>query len=905
MSTRAKSIAAATLGVVFVALCAVRADGFAIEPRCVDDARRYDDVTRRALTTRATCADIARGAEALEALGASTCGAVGARARFLAAKLNAATGAWDDAKRALAGDETSELWKTIDEMSRAARVGSEAGRRGDWVKAYAAANAAVEASACALDPRTFQARARAALKLAMHGRAFVDAKRALALGGGKSEAYETMATALSELADSAERLADAETLARRCLRYSPDNVECLVVRKNIRRALLVWREASDAESLGDWSSAIDALRELRNATRGGAFEALKFDALVASCRVNGKRERARWETSTTRKRVPAKLVADAIDQCTDALSELMSRGGESRVDDVPNSYYARAWMRALSANVDGAMADVAGIERSVDVSSDDWKANVEALRKAIEEAREANAPKDLYAILGLTREDAQAEDWLRVLKRAYRKLALLLHPDKNPAVDKEEAEEKFDELVKAYKILSSETLRREYDETGKVNLGVDAQATNDWFDSHADSRRTNDGQPPNDGFNEDDYIFRFDKRDAGADGRAAGQYVHKETGERVFGERDVRPEEDQQDDVCVKKKGYCIAGRGGAEAPSRAKHVPGVESLEVKIVTPNLLPGDTVAARLVRNIFGLHKLEFIFAFDVELPSEEVREKTFQDAAKTRLRRLVRTLHASLVGREGASTLTSMIEEHIVSSSSSEDDSIVDYVASAMSGRAPRVGSPHETRDLLDRFASRATREMRRLGALGLNSDDRTDNFVRVARDLMFNPLVSSHLLSSTADDAEDASQVRSLVALWRDDVPSRVLVDGDVLSYEIKFVDSDKSPDAVRAMCATLDFETTAGDRLSAFPDAIDQFGLAAAVAAVNFRDVLARDAVNGWISRRIPIPSGLIGARVSSWFIVAARIDAGRASTRVREVKIINAFADADDFAILEPRGP
>ena len=38
MSTRAKSIAAATLGVVFVALCAVRADGFAIEPRCVDAA---------------------------------------------------------------------------------------------------------------------------------------------------------------------------------------------------------------------------------------------------------------------------------------------------------------------------------------------------------------------------------------------------------------------------------------------------------------------------------------------------------------------------------------------------------------------------------------------------------------------------------------------------------------------------------------------------------------------------------------------------------------------------------------------------------------------------------------------------------------------------------------------------
>jgi len=900
---RARSIAAVTLGVALCALRALRAFGIGIafEPRCVDAVRRYDAVTRRVRTSRATCADVARAVDALDALGTSTCDVVGARARFLAAKLRAATGARDDATTRRAGDATRASSRNVGATSRAARAGSRTRGREDWVRAYATANAAVEARACVSDPTTFQARARAALKLAMHGRAFVDAKRALALGGWKSEAYETMAVALSELADSAERLADAETLARSCLRYAPENAECLGVRKRVKRALSVWRDARDAESLENWDSAIDALRELRNATTGGgAFEALKFDALVASCRVNGKRARARWQTSAEKKKVSAKLVADAINQCTDALSELMSRGDESRVDDVRNSYYARAWMRATSANIDGAMADVAGIERSVDTSSDDWRTHVEALRRAIEEAREANAPKDFYAILGLTREDAQAEDWLRVLKRAYRKLALLLHPDKNPIVDKEEAEEKFDELVKAYKILSSETLRREYDETGKVNLGVDAQATNDWFDSHAENYRTDKRRTSNDGFNEEDYVFRYDRRDAGADGRAAGQYVHKETGERVYGERDVRPEEDRQDNVCVTRKGYCIAGRDDTEASSRDDHVPGVESLEVKIISPHPLPGDTVAARVVRNIFGLQKVEFIFVFDVELPSEEFREKSLQDVAKTRLRRLVRTLHASLVGRDGASALTSMIEERIVSSASSGDASIVDYVASAIVGRARRPGSPHETRDLLDRFASHATREMRRLGALGLNSDDRTDNFVRVARDLMFNPLISARLLTPVSEDVDDTSQVRSLVALWRADVPGRVLVDGDVLSYEIKFVDSDKSHDAVRAMSAALDFETTAGDRLSLFSDATDQFGLAAAVAAVNFRDVLARDATNGWISRRVPIPRGLLGARASSWFIIASRIDAGRASARVREVRIVNIFDAAADVVVL-----
>ena len=64
--------------------------------------------------------------------------------------------------------------------------------------------------------------------------------------------------------------------------------------------------------------------------------------------------------------------------------------------------------------------------------------------------------KDYYQILGVSR-DASLEE----IKRAYRRLALKYHPDKNPG-DKE-AEERFKEINEAYAVLSDPEKRRQYD----------------------------------------------------------------------------------------------------------------------------------------------------------------------------------------------------------------------------------------------------------------------------------------------------------------------------------------------------------------------------------------------------------------------------------------------------------
>ncbi len=65
--------------------------------------------------------------------------------------------------------------------------------------------------------------------------------------------------------------------------------------------------------------------------------------------------------------------------------------------------------------------------------------------------------KDYYAALGVAKDASQAD-----IKKAYRKLARELHPDKNPGDAK--AETRFKEVSEAHGVLSDEKRRREYDE---------------------------------------------------------------------------------------------------------------------------------------------------------------------------------------------------------------------------------------------------------------------------------------------------------------------------------------------------------------------------------------------------------------------------------------------------------
>ena len=75
--------------------------------------------------------------------------------------------------------------------------------------------------------------------------------------------------------------------------------------------------------------------------------------------------------------------------------------------------------------------------------------------------------KDYYKILGISKDADK-----RSIKKAYRKLALKWHPDKNPE-NMKEATQKFNEIGEAYEVLSDEDKRRQYDSGGMGSDGFD------------------------------------------------------------------------------------------------------------------------------------------------------------------------------------------------------------------------------------------------------------------------------------------------------------------------------------------------------------------------------------------------------------------------------------------------
>jgi molecular chaperone DnaJ len=75
--------------------------------------------------------------------------------------------------------------------------------------------------------------------------------------------------------------------------------------------------------------------------------------------------------------------------------------------------------------------------------------------------------RDYYEILGVAKSASEDE-----IKKAYRKMAIKFHPDKNP--DDKTAEEKFKEAAEAYEVLSNPEKRQRYNQFGHAGVGSSA-----------------------------------------------------------------------------------------------------------------------------------------------------------------------------------------------------------------------------------------------------------------------------------------------------------------------------------------------------------------------------------------------------------------------------------------------
>src|SRR5215471_2167770 len=83
------------------------------------------------------------------------------------------------------------------------------------------------------------------------------------------------------------------------------------------------------------------------------------------------------------------------------------------------------------------------------------------------------AKRDYYDVLGVQKNSSKDD-----IKKAYRKLAIQYHPDKNPG--SKEAEEKFKEATEAYEVLVDDKKKAAYDQFGFAGVDGMGGQTHDW-----------------------------------------------------------------------------------------------------------------------------------------------------------------------------------------------------------------------------------------------------------------------------------------------------------------------------------------------------------------------------------------------------------------------------------------
>lgn len=257
---------------------------------------------------------------------------------------------------------------------------------------------------------------------------------------------------------ASNKLADATSVAMSLLRADPSNPDALILRGQI-----LYQEGDNTKAAAHFSEALRC--DPDNST---ARKLLKLSKEVEKRRTGGNNAFKAGHLSLAKQ-----FYSEAIEL------------DPSNVGNNVKLYSNRATVNMKMGNLDEALEDcnaslkldktfakVRKTKARVLGQLERWEEAVQELKEAIEldgadqslrtELREAefelkkSQRKDYYKILGVNKNCTDQE-----LKKAYRKMALVYHPDKNP--DDETAQEKFKEVGEAYEILSDSEKRARYD----------------------------------------------------------------------------------------------------------------------------------------------------------------------------------------------------------------------------------------------------------------------------------------------------------------------------------------------------------------------------------------------------------------------------------------------------------
>ena len=282
----------------------------------------------------------------------------------------------------------------------------------------------------------------------------------------------------------------------RCLRFlspgQPGFTECDGLHRKLTKVLALHSEAVQLQQGIDRFAPSPLPEDTAALERDGRLVGLLAELSAMDGKSRLAKEAGRWRCGALRR---LGRVAEADRACSDAIAAfdekepIAAQGGLE-------CYIDRAWSRLALGYSESALMDV-----EYALSQGATAQQCATVKRLIEKKIKAVGKKDYYTILGVSKDATMHE-----IKKAYRRLARIWHPDKN---DDPVAADTFMEVAEAYAVLSDDGMRKGYDNGEDV---------------HEKARRETQHKFK-------DMKFQYDPRTV-KDGKAKATYTNPETGEK-------------------------------------------------------------------------------------------------------------------------------------------------------------------------------------------------------------------------------------------------------------------------------------------------------------------------------------------------------------------------------------
>jgi len=222
-----------------------------------------------------------------------------------------------------------------------------------------------------------------------------------------------------------------------CLRWEFGHPECTAATRSARAVKRHWNAMRQANVKGDWLVVIDKAEQLLEADKEASYFIVRAQRSLCH---------AHRELNETRR---------ALELCQLATAGNLAdiEGLEDEEREVREAFLDYAWALMQMHRWPEALGALDVAKRLVG----DNDRREQEMREEVLRLQQKSDKFDYYEMLGVARDAT-----LEMIKKAYRRLALLWHPDKNPD-NQEEAEAMFRKITEAYEALSDPDIRPRYD----------------------------------------------------------------------------------------------------------------------------------------------------------------------------------------------------------------------------------------------------------------------------------------------------------------------------------------------------------------------------------------------------------------------------------------------------------